>query len=73
MDAVAVDVMFHRSYYKEFTDSNALKKLENTSEEMGDSFAQDYAQLFSDVESSVITGKKLSTCLYCALIFCSVG
>ena len=52
MDAVAVDIMYHQSYYKEFTDSNALKKLENTAEETGESFSQAlYAQLFFDVES----------------------
>lgn len=59
MDAVAADVMYHRSCYKEFTDSCALKKLEDTAEEMGDSYAQAYAQLFAEVESSVLTGKKV--------------
>ena len=59
MDAVAADVMYHRSCYKEFTDSCVLKKLEDTAEEMGDSYAEAYAQLFAEVESSVLTGKKV--------------
>ena len=59
MDAVAADVMYHWSCYKEFTDSCALKKLEDTEEKMGDSYAQAYAQLFAEVESSVLTGKKV--------------
>ena len=53
MDAVAADVMYHRSCYKEFTDSCALKKLEDTAGEMGDSHAQAYALFFSEVESSL--------------------
>ena len=60
MDAVAVDVIYHRSCYKEFTDSCVLRKLEDTAKEMGDSYAQAYAQLYAEVESSVLTGKKLS-------------
>ena len=59
MDAVAADIMYHRSCSKAFTDSCELKKLENTAEEMGDSYSQGYAQIFSEVESSVLTGKKI--------------
>ena len=68
MDAVATDAMYHPSCYKEFTDSCALNKLEDTAEEMGDSYAQAYGQLFAEVESSVLTGKKLSSCLGCVLV-----
>ena len=59
MDAAAADVKYHRSCYKEFTDSCALKKLEDTAEEMSDLNAQAYAQLFAEVESLVLIGKKL--------------
>ena len=50
-------IRYHQSCYKEFTDSCALKKLEDTAKEMSDLNAKAYAQVFAEVDSSVLPGK----------------
>lgn len=59
VDAVAADVVYHRSCYKHYTNPTVLKQFRDLPEELGCCYTNAYSILFEEMESSVLAGTKV--------------
>ena len=58
-DAIAADIMYHPSCYREFTRSDNLEKLRDTPAESSDGYCDAFLELSEEIQRKVIIGGKV--------------
>ena len=60
LDAVAADVVYHRSCYKEYTNPTSLKKFKDLPEELTGGHSKAYEQLAGEIRSTILEKTKVA-------------